>query len=80
VLKAGDMMIRDQEGIISSILYGPDQRTQIRAETHNAVFTVYAPPGIDNELVMRHLRDIQEMVLLFSPRAQTIMLQVFGGR
>jgi DNA/RNA-binding domain of Phe-tRNA-synthetase-like protein len=28
ILKPGDMMIRDQNGIISSIIYGPDQRTQ----------------------------------------------------
>src|SRR5512135_1434722 len=28
-LKPGDMLIRDQEGIISSIIYGPDRRTQI---------------------------------------------------
>ncbi len=30
VVKAGDMMISDQAGIISNIIYGPDQRTQIR--------------------------------------------------
>ena len=30
-LKAGDMMISDQVGVISSIVYGPDQRTQITA-------------------------------------------------
>ena len=34
--KAGDMMISDEEGIISSIIYGPDQRTQIRAGTRDA--------------------------------------------
>jgi DNA/RNA-binding domain of Phe-tRNA-synthetase-like protein len=79
-LKAGDMMMADQKGIISSILYGPDQRTQIRAETRQVVFTVYAPAGIEEETVMRHLQDIQETVLLFAPRAQTEMLQVFNGR
>ena len=40
VLKAGDMFISDQKGVISSIIYGPDQRTQIHANTRNAVFTV----------------------------------------
>ena len=29
IVKAGDMMISDQLGIISDIIYGPDQRTQI---------------------------------------------------
>ena len=34
-LKAGDMFIRDGTGVISSILYGPDQRTAINAQTRN---------------------------------------------
>jgi DNA/RNA-binding domain of Phe-tRNA-synthetase-like protein len=80
VLKAGDMMMADQRGIISSILYGPDQRTQIRAGTRKVVFTVYAPAGIEAEGVVQHLRDIQEIVQLFAPQAQTDMLQVFRGR
>src|SRR5512133_1358049 len=29
VLKPGDMFISDQSGVISSIIYGPDRRTQI---------------------------------------------------
>ncbi len=45
-LKAGDMFIRENSDILSSIIYGPDRRTQISAETRAAVFTVYAPPGI----------------------------------
>ena len=45
VLKPGDMMISDQVGIISDVIYGPDRRTQITADTRNVVFTVYAPAG-----------------------------------
>src|SRR5512144_2046502 len=51
VLKSGDMMISDQTGIISSIIYGPDQRTQITPLTRNVVFTVYAPPEIAEQTV-----------------------------
>jgi DNA/RNA-binding domain of Phe-tRNA-synthetase-like protein len=79
VLKAGDMMMVDQSGVISSILYGPDQRSQIRADTREVIFTVYAPAGIEEESVMQHLRDIQEYVRLFAPQARTEMLQVFKG-
>ncbi len=78
-LKAGDMMMVDRVGIISSILYGPDQRTQITGGTRNVVFTVYAPPGVEEEKVARHLQDIQETVTVFAPDAQTEMLQVFSG-
>jgi len=78
-LKAGDMMMRDRAGVISSIIYGPDQRTQIRADTHNVIFTVYAPPGIAMEALTNHLQDIQGYVLLIAPGAHTEMLKVFGA-
>jgi DNA/RNA-binding domain of Phe-tRNA-synthetase-like protein len=78
VLKAGDMMMVDRAGVISSILYGPDQRTQIRASTQNVVFAVYAPPGIDQQAVLRHLQDIQQNVTLVAPEARVEMLKVLG--
>ncbi len=78
-VKEGDMMISDQVGIISNILYGPDQRTQINAQTHNAIFTVYAPTGIDEQAVLEHLQEIQRNVLLFAPQAKVGMLKVFGA-
>ena len=33
IAKAGDMLMADQAGVISSVLYGPDQRTQVTAQT-----------------------------------------------
>jgi DNA/RNA-binding domain of Phe-tRNA-synthetase-like protein len=78
VLKPGDMLMADQGGIISSILYGPDQRTQIKSSTQKVMFTVYAPRGIDEQMVVGHLQDIQENVRMFAPAAQVEMLNVFG--
>lgn len=78
-LKAGDMLIRDQAGVISSILYGPDQRTQITPATHSVVFTVYAPPGIDEDMVTAHLHHIRENVMVFAPEAQVELLKVYKG-
>lgn len=75
--KAGDMLIVDGEGIISSIVYGPDQRTQITPQTRNAAFTVYAPPGIDEELVEHHLQEIQKNVQVIAPDAKVELLKVF---
>lgn len=77
--KAGDMMIVDGEGIISNIIYGPDQRTQITPQTTNAIFTVYAPPGIPAQAVDKHLQEIQQNVQLVSPDAQVEMLRVFDA-
>ena len=78
-LKPGDMFISDKAGIISDIIYGPDQRTQINANTRNVVFTVYAPTGIDEQLVTHHLQDMRDYVLIIAPQAQVELLQVFGG-
>lgn len=69
--KAGDMLISDQAGIISSIIYGPDQRTQIRESTRSVLFTVYAPPKIAVEAVEAHLDDMERYVRLVSPAAVT---------
>jgi DNA/RNA-binding domain of Phe-tRNA-synthetase-like protein len=79
ILKPGDMMISDQNGVISSIIYGPDQRSQITTGTRNAVYTVYAPAGVGEQAVQQHLMDIQESILIFSPGAQVELLRVFGS-
>jgi DNA/RNA-binding domain of Phe-tRNA-synthetase-like protein len=79
VPKAGDMMISDQEGVISSILYGPDRRTQITPNTHNVLFTVYAPPGIDEQSVAEHLQGIKENVIVFAPQAQVELFKIYKG-
>ena len=77
-LKAGDMFMADGSGVISSILYGPDQRTQIHAGTKNVIFTVYAPAGVGAQAVESHLRDIQENIQIVSPHAEVEALQVFS--
>jgi DNA/RNA-binding domain of Phe-tRNA-synthetase-like protein len=77
-LKAGDMYVADAEGVLSTIIYGPDHRTRIRPETHQVLFTAYAPPGIGEEAVQRHLENIQANVLLFAPDAQVELLAVYG--
>ncbi|HTX78374.1 MAG TPA: phenylalanine--tRNA ligase beta subunit-related protein, partial [Longilinea sp.] len=74
VLKPGDMFMADQAGVISSILYGPDQRTQINAATKNVLFAVYAPEGIDPQAVQVHLEDIRDLVLLIAPSATIKLL------
>lgn len=70
-LAAGDMKMADGQGIVSSILRGPDQRTRIGPRTRAVLFAVYAPPGVGAEVVERHLEDIRANVLLIAPEAQT---------
>jgi DNA/RNA-binding domain of Phe-tRNA-synthetase-like protein len=77
-VKAGDMMISDGKGILSNIIYGPDQRSQIQPGTRSVLYTTYAPHGIGEPAVMEHLQDIERYVRLFAPAARTELLQVFG--
>ena len=79
VLKAGDMMMSDTEGVITSVIYGLDQRTRITPETRQVLFTVYAPPGIGQQAVHEHLRDVEANVLLVAPDAATISRQVYAA-
>jgi hypothetical protein len=65
------MMMVDGEGIISTVLHGPDERTRIRPETRDVLFAAYAPVGIGEEEVRHHLVDIRANVLLVAPHAET---------
>jgi DNA/RNA-binding domain of Phe-tRNA-synthetase-like protein len=79
-LLSGDMMISDSQGIISSIIYGPDKRTQITPDIQNVLFTVYAPPGIEKSKVFLHLQDIQNYVHIIAPESEVELLKVFEGK
>jgi len=79
-LLSGDMMISDSQGIISSIIYGPDKRTQITPDIQNVLFTVYAPPGIEKSKVFLHLQDIQNYVHIIAPESEVELLKVYEDK
>ncbi len=68
-LKTGDLYIRDQQGILSSVVYGPDQRTQILPDTLNSIFTTYGPPGISASQIEGQLEILEGYIRLFAPKA-----------
>jgi len=75
-LMHNDMMVSDSHGITSSIIYGPDKRTQIAPDTRNVLFVVYGLPGIEKSKVFQHLRDIQNYVQVISPKCKVELLKV----
>ncbi len=75
--KQGDMMISDAEGITSSVILGPDQRTRIHAGTKNVLFAAYAPAGIGKEAMRKHLEEIRNGVMLITPDAATELLEIY---
>ncbi len=76
-MQPGDTYIRDAVGIISSVLYGPDHRTRITPDTRQAVFCVYAPAGVQQEAVARHLADIADNARIIAPQATVTHQQVY---
>lgn len=69
ILKADDMMMKDEKGVVCTIIYGQDQRTSISPETNRAFFVTYVPEGISRHTVVSHLETIKDNVLLFAPEA-----------
>ncbi len=78
-LKAGDMYIADAEDILSSVIYGPDRRTAINPNTTKALFTIYAPPGIRDDVVLMHLQDIETYAKIIAPKAVTEIIEVYSA-
>ena len=64
--------------MISSVIYGPDRRTMITADTKRVLFTVYAVPDIGAQAVRQHLEGIEANIRLVSPDAQLELLEVYG--
>ena len=78
-LSPADMFISDAKGVISSIIYGPDNRTPITGHTSEVLFTVYGPEGISHQQMTSHLEDIRAFVNLVSLDAHTATLEVISG-
>jgi DNA/RNA-binding domain of Phe-tRNA-synthetase-like protein len=69
VIRAGDMIMRNAEGISCSILYGQCKRSPITAQTSHVLYVAYAPSGVPKETVLAHLQGIEANIRLFSPSA-----------
>jgi DNA/RNA-binding domain of Phe-tRNA-synthetase-like protein len=77
IVRAGDMLIRDQRGIISAVVYGPDDRTRLVDHTRRALFSTYAPAGIDGDQLLRHLDQLAALVLLAAPEGVVQLRAVY---
>ncbi len=68
-LRAGDMIMRDADGVCCSIIYGQDNRSPITRTTTGVLYVSYAPAGVPGESVARQLQGIEENIRLFAPEA-----------
>lgn len=66
-IRAGDMIMKDADGICCSILYGQDNQSPISPETSHVLYVSYAPSGVPAEAVDLQLWRIEENVRLVAP-------------
>ena len=69
VIRAGDMIMRDANGVSCSIIYGQDNRSPISSGTSRVLYVAYAPIGVPAETVDAQLREIEANIRLFAPMA-----------
>lgn len=75
-LNAGDMYMRDQRGILTSVIKGPAAYGLVTPETSSVAVCVYAPQGIGAAAVSQHLDSIVENMRLISKHAEIALLEV----
>jgi len=47
LMKQGEIVLRDEKGIICALCQGADEKTKVNDDTQNVLFYAYAVPGID---------------------------------
>ncbi len=75
-LDAGDMYMRDETGILTSVIRGPAAYGLVTPETTSVAVCVYAPDGVGVEAVQAHLERIAANMRLVSPSAKTGLLAI----
>ena len=76
VIDAGDMLMRDGEGVCCTLIYGQENRSPITPQTSHVLYVSYAPAGVPAELVENHLHKIVDNVRLFSATARVEQLRL----
>lgn len=73
--RAGEMVLRDDAGIIASYFQGPDQRTRVAPATKDAVFFAFAAPGIEPAELRAALERAAEVLAPASAGARIELLE-----
>jgi DNA/RNA-binding domain of Phe-tRNA-synthetase-like protein len=75
-LDAGDMYMRDDNGILTSVIRGPAAYGPVTPETTSVAVCVYAPNGVGADAVRIHLERISANMRFISPAADIELLEV----
>jgi DNA/RNA-binding domain of Phe-tRNA-synthetase-like protein len=76
VTKQGEIVFRDEEGIVCVLCQGADEKTRVRENTRNVLFYAYAVPGIEARYLEEGLRVAAETMSEFG-KGSAEVLEVF---
>jgi len=62
VPRLGDMVVRDTQGIIASVVYGPDFRTRLQDDSGAALFGAWCPIRIPAKVIEAHLATLADLL------------------
>jgi len=69
-LPAKDMLLQGERGILSSVLYGPEQQSPIAASTTDVLYTIYSPTDAPEAILEMQLQDLGSYLRLYAPDAE----------
>jgi len=76
VLDPDDMFMRDEQGILTSVIKGPAAYGLVTPETTSVAVCIYAPVGIGKDPVRTHLEAIAENMRTVAATAEVQLLEV----
>jgi len=68
----GDLVLRDRDGIVASVLLGPDARTAIGTAANSAIFVAYVPPTIDTGAIRAAMGRLATFVAMICPDSKQV--------
>jgi DNA/RNA-binding domain of Phe-tRNA-synthetase-like protein len=72
--RPGEIVLKDNLGIIASLLQGPDHRTRLKKDTRDVVFFVFSVPGI----TVNEIREGTEQICsIFKSACSDLSTQVY---
>ena len=76
-LPQSDIVLRDSEGILASVLHGPARRTSIGNDTVNVLYLAWCPYSPGEDVIEEHLRDIASNIetVYGNFKAETMILE-----
>ena len=80
LLRPGDMVMRDSQGVCCSILHGQDNRSPITVTTRHVLYVAYAPEGVPAQAVEAHLRQVEAYLRLSAPGLRVEQCRLLAAR